>query len=126
MGRTWVLDTETKGTGAEMVPLEKALKEKRHAPTRERASVVRRKRASPPPEAAEPSEAAESRRPPEFKVVSAISGQVLAEGARTRETVDLLRKARSMVDLRVYVRETDADKWRALTLREQKVMRASP
>ena len=26
MGRVWVLDTETKGTGAEMVPLDKALK----------------------------------------------------------------------------------------------------
>ncbi len=24
MGKVWVLDTETKGTGAEMVPLEKA------------------------------------------------------------------------------------------------------
>ena len=26
MGKTWVLDTETKGTGANMVPLEKVLK----------------------------------------------------------------------------------------------------
>jgi hypothetical protein len=27
MARVWVLDTETKGTGAEMVPLEKVLEE---------------------------------------------------------------------------------------------------
>jgi hypothetical protein len=27
MGKTWVLDTETKGTGANMVPLEKVLKQ---------------------------------------------------------------------------------------------------
>jgi hypothetical protein len=27
VGKTWVLDTETKGTGANMVPLEKVLKE---------------------------------------------------------------------------------------------------
>ena len=26
MGRVWVLDTETKGTGAEMVPLDKVQK----------------------------------------------------------------------------------------------------
>ncbi len=26
MGKTWILDTETKGTGAHVVPLEKALK----------------------------------------------------------------------------------------------------
>jgi hypothetical protein len=119
-----VLDTETKGTGAEMVPLEKALKEKRRAPTRERASVARRKPASRPRAPVEPSGAAEARRAPEFKVVSAISGQVLAEGARTRETVDLLREARSMVDVRVYVRESKAHEWRPLTLREQKVMRS--
>jgi hypothetical protein len=29
MGKTWVLDTETKGTGAQMVPLEKVLADSR-------------------------------------------------------------------------------------------------
>jgi hypothetical protein len=30
MGKAWVLDTETKGTGAQMVPLEKALEKPAH------------------------------------------------------------------------------------------------
>jgi hypothetical protein len=37
MGKTWILDTETKGTGANMVPLEK-VQEKGDAPRRRRAS----------------------------------------------------------------------------------------
>jgi hypothetical protein len=34
--KTWVLDTETKGTGANMVPLEKVLKKPEPAPARRR------------------------------------------------------------------------------------------
>jgi hypothetical protein len=34
MGKTWVLDTETKGTGANMVPLEKVLKKADEEPSR--------------------------------------------------------------------------------------------
>ncbi len=34
MGKTWVLDTETKGTGANMVPLEKTLAEPASKPIR--------------------------------------------------------------------------------------------
>jgi hypothetical protein len=39
VGKVWVLDTETKGTGASMVPLEKALTrpEREPAPARRRA-----------------------------------------------------------------------------------------
>jgi hypothetical protein len=37
MGKTWVLDTQTKGTGANMVPLEK-VQERADAPPRRRAS----------------------------------------------------------------------------------------
>jgi hypothetical protein len=49
MGKVWVLDTETKGTGAEMVPLEKVL-EKR-APKAEPAPRSRKPRARPATEA---------------------------------------------------------------------------
>jgi hypothetical protein len=45
MGKVWVLDTETKGTGAEMVPLEKVL-EKR-APDAAPARRSRKRRAQP-------------------------------------------------------------------------------
>ena len=34
--KTWVLDTETKGTGANMVPLEKVIKKPEPAPARRR------------------------------------------------------------------------------------------
>jgi hypothetical protein len=51
MGKTWVLDTDTKGTGANMVPLEKVQK-KADAPPRGRARPApapasERKRARP-------------------------------------------------------------------------------
>jgi hypothetical protein len=36
VGKVWVLDTETKGTGANMVPLEKAQKQPEPAPARPR------------------------------------------------------------------------------------------
>lgn len=50
MGKVWVLDTETKGTGAEMVPLEKVL-EKRVPDARPRKPRAQRARAPRPAEA---------------------------------------------------------------------------
>jgi hypothetical protein len=44
MAKVWVLDTETKGTGAQMVPLEKV----QEKPAPQRASRTRRPEASPP------------------------------------------------------------------------------
>jgi hypothetical protein len=45
MKKVWVLDTETKGTGAQMVPLEKVLE--KPAPKPERASRSRGRRPEP-------------------------------------------------------------------------------
>jgi hypothetical protein len=47
MGKTWVLDTETKGTGANMVPLEKVLK--RPEPPKKPAKRPRRARSEQRP-----------------------------------------------------------------------------
>jgi hypothetical protein len=118
MAKTWVLDTDTKGTGAEMVPLESALARKRGAPQGERVSVVRPKRrdAEPAPEAPRP------RHPARFKVVDVLSRSVLAEDAGTRETVDALERVRSSVDVRIYVRDPESDGWRPLTLRETRLL----
>jgi len=44
MAKTWVLDTETKGTGANVVPLEKVLRRPEEAPER---SAPRPKRPAP-------------------------------------------------------------------------------
>jgi hypothetical protein len=46
MGKVWVLDTETKGTGAQMVPLEKVQAKPEPAPHPEKA---RRRRPERPP-----------------------------------------------------------------------------
>jgi len=120
MGKIWVLDTETKGTGAEMVTLERALERKRSSPKRERLRVVRRRRAPEPEPAQSRDEVGVPREPSKFKVVSALSGQVLAEGTEVRETVEALAGLRAMVDARVYVWE--AGGWRPLTLREQRLV----
>jgi hypothetical protein len=118
MAKTWVLDTDTKGTGAEMVPLESALARKRGAPQGERVSVVRPKR----PDAEPAPEAPRRRRPARFKVVDVLSRSVLAEDAGTRETVDVLERVRSSVDVRIYVRDPESDGWRPLTLRETRLL----
>jgi hypothetical protein len=54
MGKVWVLDTDTKGTGARMVPLEDVLVKPERAPKRPRRPVVqgsdgRRARKPEPP-----------------------------------------------------------------------------
>ncbi|HEX2468303.1 MAG TPA: hypothetical protein VHJ54_08870 [Solirubrobacterales bacterium] len=123
MAKIWVLDTETKGTGAEMVPLERALEDKRSVPDRERASVVRRRPRRQRPEPRAPEAYQEPRARRVFRVVNAITGQSLANGADAREVVRLLDGMRSVADARVYVWEPDDAEWRPLTLREQKAIR---
>ena len=121
MGKIWILDTETKGTGAEMVPLERALERRRSAPREERFKASRRGSAPERHAAPDPREEATPREPSRFKVVSALSGQVLAEDATAREAVDVIAGLRSLVDARVYVHEPGG--WRPLTMREQKLLR---
>jgi hypothetical protein len=113
MGRIWVLDTETKGTGAEMVPLEKV--QKQPAPARERLFVAPKRR---PPEPKPPA----PRPPRRFKVVDVITRRVLAEDADARETLRVLGGVRSTVDVHVSVWEPDRGDWRLLTLDEQRTL----
>ena len=113
MGRAWVLDTGTKGTGAQMVPLEKVLKK-----PESKAEPI----SVPPKRTPRSAEAPEPRQPPKFKVVDVMTGQVLAEGASARATVDLLENVRSIVDVRIYIREPRAERWRMLSYRDQKLL----
>ncbi len=111
MGKLWVLDTETKGTGAEMVPLEKVLQDPRSA----RAPVLapeRQKRVKPPP----------PRAPWRFKVVDVMTRQTVAEGVDARTTVEVLRSFRSVVDVSVYAWDQAATNWRPLTLAERRTV----
>jgi hypothetical protein len=111
--KPWVLDTGTKGTGAEMVPLEKVLK--KPGPGKEPV-VASAKR--PPRTAAAP----EPRKPRRFKVVDVMSGQVLAQDVDARAAVETLEQVRSVVDVRVYVWQPRTKRWRLLNLGEQKAM----
>jgi hypothetical protein len=113
MAKIWVLDTETKGTGAQMVPLDKVIKKRAQ---KDRPVFVPRK----PPERTPLPPA--PKRPHTFKVVDVVTNQVLAEGANARVTVDLLKEVRSVVDVRIYVWEPKPAKWRLLTLGEQKAL----
>jgi hypothetical protein len=110
VGKYWVLDTETKGTGAEMVPLEKA----QRAPSSAGGLVVVRERAAGP--AAEPAPKA----PPRFKVVDVMTRQVLAEGADTRATVELLEGIRSVVDVSIYAWDSALERWQALGMGDRR------
>jgi hypothetical protein len=103
-----VLDTETKGTGAEMVPLDKVLKK----PGSTSGILIP---AEPKPRPAKP---AEPRQPSRFKVVDVMTRQTLAEGAGMRETLVLLGGVRSAVDVSLFVWR--ADRWEPLTLEERR------
>lgn len=113
MGRIWVLDTETKGTGAEMVPLDKV--QKKPAPDNEPFFV-------PPKPKPRPPKPAEPRAPRRFKVVDVTTREVLADDAGARETVAVLGDVRSIVDVTVSVWEPATERWRVLTLQEQRTL----
>jgi len=109
LGTVWVLDTETKGTGANMVPLERVRRKPGSAP--ESVRVLRQPN-PPAPKQAEP------RGPRRFKVVDVMTREVLADGADTRAAVKLLEDVRSIVDVTIWVWQPEAKRWRMLTLEE--------
>ncbi len=111
VAKTWILDTETKGTGAHIAPL----KEERPRPERELSTVTFDRPARP---VAEPEPPA----PRAFKVVDVMSARVLAEGADTRETLDLLAGMKSVVDARIYVWAPGGERWRLLSVAEQRAL----
>ena len=113
MGRIWVLDTDTKGTGAEMVPLDKV--QKKPAPSSEPFFV-------PPKPKPRAPKSPEPRAPRRFRVVDVTTRELLADGAGARETVALLGDVRSIVDVIVSVWEPATERWRVLTLDEQRTL----
>jgi hypothetical protein len=113
MARKWILDTETKGTGAHVVPLEKVLR--KPGPKGE-PLYVPPKREPRPPKAPEPTP------PRSFKIVDVTTGQTLGEGVDTRAAIGLLEDVGSVVDVRIYIWEPRAERWVLLTLGEQKAL----
>jgi hypothetical protein len=113
MSKTWVLDTETKGTGAEMVPLEKTLQKER---IERDLALVELDRPARPPDEPEPLA------PLAFKVVDVMGARVVGEDIDVREAVELLGDMSSPLDARIYVRPGKTGRWRLLTLDERKVL----
>jgi hypothetical protein len=111
--KTWVLDTETKGTGANMVPLEK----RKPSPEQSRGALYVPRKHSPPP--AKPPAPKPARR---FKVIDVVSRQVLAEGTDARGTVNVLKNVRSIVDIQVYVWQPVRETWRMLGFDEVRLL----
>jgi hypothetical protein len=103
-----VLDTHTKGTGANMVPLGRVLK--RGSDTVPGFVLPQRRRPDPP----QPG----PRTPYRFKVVDLMTRQVLAEDVGARAAIDALNAVRSIVDVTVHVWDDEAARWRRLTFGE--------
>jgi len=115
MAKTWVLRTDTKGTGAQMVPLESATQ---RCTAIEPVLVPRQPPGEPAPEPV----VREPVAPHRFRVVDLMTRETLAEDASTRQAVDALRSVRSVVDVNVYVWSQARDRWRPLTLGERKAL----
>lgn len=113
MAKTWVLQTQTKGTGATVVPLESVLRKPGSDGVED--FVL--------PELRQPeSEHDEPRQPRVFKVVDVMSREVLAEDADARSAVAVLEDVPSIVDVTVYVWDAKAERWRMLTFGETKTL----
>jgi hypothetical protein len=115
MGKTWVLDTETKGTGANMVPLEKALQ--RAGEDRPLATVTFRR---PPATASDPSPKPPA--PLRFRIVDVFSARELGRDIDLRAAVRVLEQRSSVLDSRVYAWVPSSGRWRLLTLDEHKLL----
>ncbi|HWF74176.1 MAG TPA: hypothetical protein VG186_12565 [Solirubrobacteraceae bacterium] len=119
MGRkVWVLETSTKGTGANVVPLERVLQSPSSSSSSSSTPTSLYVPPKPPARQA-PAPEAEPRAPRRFKVVDLLSREVLGEDVSGRETAEVLRGVRSVVDVNVYVWEPGHERWRLLTVAEQ-------
>lgn len=115
MAKTWVLDTETKGTGAHMVPLEQTLRRGAESRKLDTVSLRRTSAPAPAPEAPQPA-------PLRFRIVDVASGTELAHDVDARAAVEELTHLRSVLDARIYVWVPQDDRWRLLTLDERRLM----
>src|SRR6478672_4914683 len=113
MAKTWILDSETKGTGAHIAPLDDGTAKSR---AERDLSLVKLERAPAPAKEPAPPE------PLRFRVVDVMSARVLGEDIDARETVGLLEDMHSVLDARVFVRVPKTGRWRLLGLDEQKAL----
>src|SRR4051812_45910712 len=107
MAKTWVLDSETKGTGAHIAPLPAG-----HGERARQAELALVQLARPPRRRAAPEAPVKA----SFKVTDVLSGAVLGEDLDARSAVQALARMRSALDARVWVRHGASSRWRMLSL----------
>jgi hypothetical protein len=113
MAKTWVLDSETKGTGAHIEPLgAEGMREVERELELVRLGAARRT----------PSKEPAPREPLRFKVVDVLGARTLGEDVDAREAVRLLGDVRGVLDARVSVRSPGSGRWRVLGLEEQRAL----
>jgi hypothetical protein len=62
------------------------------------------------------------RAPRQFKVVDVLTREVLVEGADARATIQRLEQVRSVVDVTIWVRNPEQERWRMLSLEEVRAL----
>jgi hypothetical protein len=113
--RVWVLDTETKGTGAHIAPM----RDDAHGKRAERPlSLVDLGPRDGNTDASAPDPA--PRAPLRFRVLDVMSSRVLAEDVSAQEAVAALEQVPHSVDALVFVRSPERGRWRLLTVEERR------
>ena len=113
MAKTWVLDTETKGTGAHIAPLSPRAKQGEREKQLALVQLERGPRPAPAPE---------EQKSTRFRVVDVMSGAIVGEELDARSAVAALEQMRSALDARVYVRASPGGRWRLLSLGDTRRM----
>lgn len=106
-----MLETQTKGTGANVVPLESTERK----PGSDAVAGFSFPELKPLPGPA-------PRGPHSFKVVDVMTREVLAEDVDARAAVRALEDASSIVDVTVSVWDPDAERWRVLSFGEKQAL----
>ena len=117
MAKRWVLETHTKGTGANVVRVDDETDDEQPAREREPEVVFVH-----PPTRPKPPKPPAPRVPRQFKVVDVTTREVLAEDASIREALAALRDVHSVVDVAVSVRRGEDGRYRLLTQGEQRAL----
>lgn len=110
-----MLDTETKGTGAHVVPLDSV---ERDADAKPRAEIPW----SPPKKTPREPKPEPPRVPRRFRIVDVLTRAVLLEDGLLREALAVLGGVERMNDVNVFIWEADEDRWRLLSFSEQEVV----
>jgi hypothetical protein len=110
----WVLETQTKGTGANVVPLDTVLRKPGSPESVPGFAFRKPERGDPEPPSPRP--------PHRFKLTDVVTRQVLAEDVDARTAVAALEDVRSIVDVIVYVWEPEPGRWRMLSFGETQAL----